>query len=1443
MKAQANRIAKWLLGMVGAVALHAGVYAAVTDLADAPLATSAPSTILPNLMFVLDDSGSMDLDFMPDSTNDSYCRNNASTSLATDVDSGDFNRPCCNDNTDTTGSDSNACWRGSAPFGTWRGHPPFMSSEFNGVYYNPAIRYQPPVDAAGTSYPSQTSAATSGWTSVKNDAYNVQNTNSINLLTQFPDTEWCTDTAYTDCLRNGNYVLPGNVNGKAYTTFRATVASGSGSMAVGSPTAATIEARSWGPHYYTIVPAEYCDNVNLRNCQATQTAVFSHPAPVRWCKDDANARAAAPAVNACQGLRTTTYTQARYPTKFFAAGTAGTPAVAEVRAYTQFTISTSGCNGGRQVSVSSVRVNGPNTELLGSPTALTNGSNALAANIRNAINASGTGYVATGSNNTVRITAPAGVVLTNANSVTITNNPTTPALASARCNFTTTGSLVFGGYAAAVPATPGTPGTFPGGFTRVDIVPTTTSYPKSAKRADCAGTTCTYAEEMTNFANWWTYYRSRMQTMKTAASLAFSRVSNQFRVGFISLNNAAGSQFMNVQQFEGSAKTTWFSKLISAQPSGATPLRGTLSRVGRLYAGKLNGTSVNGVTAVDPMQYSCQQNFTLLSTDGFWNETALPVDINGAAIGDRDSALPRPLLDGRSASNTLADVAAYYYETDLRTDCTSGPDLCTNNVPTGSVDVATHQHMTTFTLGLGASGYMQFVPNYATATSGDFFNIKNGTTADPTNGICSWETSGTCNWPIPSNNSLTGIDDLWHAAVNGRGTYFSATDPSTLSAGLESALKAIDEDTGSAAAAVTSNPNLSAGDNYVFSSTFVSAAWTGELVRRQISLSSGSVSSTVDWAAAALLDAKAEAGTRTIYTYDPSDIADRLKSFEWDSLTTAEQGYFSKTYVKSGSNPLTQFCTTGTMCLSDAAQDDAAGANLVAFLRGSRVHEDTAADPSRYYRQRKHVLGDIVGSEAVYVKRPIYNYADSGYAAYKSAKASRPATVYVGANDGMLHAFDADSGEERWAYVPSEVMPRLYKLADKAYRTSHQFYVDSSPVIADVYFGGQWHTVLVGGLGKGGRGYYALDVTDPTAPKALWEFSHDTAKGTGYTTDANLGYTYGKASIGKLRDGTWTVIVPSGYNNVSPGTGRGYLFVLNAQTGALVRTIDTGEGSTGTPSGLAHISSWADSPEIDNTTARVYGGDLLGNVWRFDVNNEIGDSGYDAEKLATLLSSTGSVQPVTARPELGTVLGHPVVFVGTGRYLGVSDFADSSGQSIYAIKDKLTGTGYGSPRDLTGSFVRQTLTDQKCPADSTVCEPGQDVRLGSSNAMSFATQDGWYVDLPKSSERANTDPRLVLGTLVFTTNVIASSACTAEGSSYVNYFDYKTGGAVTTAAGVVSVFLGNNVASSPAIFSTGSKKGGVVSTSGGDLEELKPPFNNLNGGTRRLSWRELATQQ
>ncbi|MGE5466335.1 MAG: PilC/PilY family type IV pilus protein [Ignavibacteria bacterium] len=1757
---------------LAAFAAHAGT----TDLATAPLVTSPTSSVLPNILYILDDSGSMNWDFMPDWACASYSATNSSCS--------------------STGEDPSSS----------RSEHLFRNSAYNGVYYNPAITYSPPTyyTSAGvldtTTYPNlngqssttggdaSATSASPNWKAVKNDGYGVQFTGTTNLTTA-------------------------------------------------------------NKYFYTYVAGEWCNSPSLASCQTTRSGAYVHPATLRWCNSSANSTAAAPAANTCQAIFNSAggygYTWARAPL----------PSLA--------TISIGGTLS--STSVSSVKVNGQ--EILSATTASTSSANTLAAAIASNINkctvaTTGTcqlsGYTAYASGSNVVIGAPSKIsympTITSSGAMTLT-------------------------------ATAFTSGNVPGTSMLTVITADRDSYPypgttaKASTRTDCAGTTCTYNEEMTNYANWWAYYRTRMQMVKTAASQSFASIGSNYRVGYLSINNNTGSDFINLDTFNAANKYAWYTKFFSADTGSSTPLRVTLAKAGRLYAGKLNGTTLNGSTVVDPMQYSCQQNFTILSTDGYWNESSTPTQVNGStSIGNQDASDVRPYTDGATvtynkstsqlqysqtqlsqstnqiqsrtvqiqsstsylqkqitqlqtrtstlqqqtsqlqtqtstlqqrtgvlqtrtssnsggtwsawsnvasctwdnsgtsrrqcqyvwgswanagscsrsystgtsgtwsgngtdcqytawsgwtgtssctaapqstgpsytvatarqcqtavtspfanvgsctvnavpdgsgnttqcqysawsawtgtsscsavaqssgpnyttatargcqsvvtspfanaascttnavpdgsgnttdcqytgwsawtnaasctpaaqsggspyavgtavqcrttdtgwvgasactpgtsnggtvtcqsvttgptlaasctpqtatssnswvqitcnnavlapavgvasctpdaptalngyvstncttvttgpaststctpaaasssnnyttttcavasttggSSNTLADVAEYYYQTDLRTatlsNCTgsvvppasTGNDVCSNDVPTSGQDSASWQHMTTFTLGLGASGFMQYTQNYGTATSGDYYSVKNGVAADPANGVCSWQSSGVCNWPIPTSNTQTTIDDLWHAGVNGRGAYFSAANPSALATGLSGALAGVSARLGASAAATTSNPNVTSGDNFVFSSTFTTQEWTGQLYRQQIDLTTGTVptfdvnnTSTYDWAAQAQLDGNT---SRTIYTYDASAgaAASKLKTFSWANLTAAEQAYFTTPAISA----LSQFCAAGVTCLSAADQVLASGANLVAFLAGDRTNEGTATDTAKYYRQRTHLLGDIVNAEAVYVKTPLFSYADAGYASFVAAMASRQGMVYAASNDGMLHAFNASTGVEAWAYVPALVLPNLYKLADKNYAAQHQYFADGTPVVGDICPNApsstcdstQWRTILVAGLNRGGRGYYALDVTNPAAPKLLWEF-----------TDTNMGYTYGNPVITKLVDGTWVVLVTSGYNNVSPGDGVGRLYVINAVTGALIRSISTGAGTVATPSGLARINAWVDNAMANNTTLRAYGGDLLGNMWRFDINDNVGDAGYEAERLVTVASDAAGAtpQPITAKPEIGEVGGYAVVFFGTGRYLGASDLADTSLQSFYAVKDRLATpavTPFSNPRSSGSGFIRQTETNTTCPTGTptTICTTGQTVRVSTSNAVNFASDSGWFLDLPDSGERANTDPTLALGTLGFTTNVPNASACTAGGYSFRYFLDYRTGAAVSTSTTqVVSAKLGNALATR-GVFVRLPNNTVVQLTrmSEGSTVTSNVPIGSGSGTLRRVSWRELVNE-
>lgn len=1309
--------------------------AAQTDLAQSPLETSSPAVVKPNILFVLDDSGSMDSDYLPDWANS-----------------------------------SNAALR--------------YNSRYNSIYYNPETLYKPAANFDGSSYPQMNSATTTAWTAVPDDKYRIQSTGTSDL--------------------------------------------------------------SGSAQYYTFTPGEYCTGIDQRSCviQSAPSDTYKFPAYVRWCSDAA--------LTDCQAVRIETapaggktYTSVRYP------GLLTTPSKSTLTLGGRGAATVTGIKvDGQQLMLGTAAI-GRNDNLSTLAAAIVTNINACTASLQG--NCTVTGYSATRNNSTITISAPnIGAAITFTPEVAVTGS----ASASA--------SAFDGKYVGA-----------PGKNTRTVVDSgSAAGYTKYPARTDCAGTTCTGAEEMTNYANWWAYYRTRMQMTKTAVSIAFKDLSTSYRLSYMSINNGTGSDFLDMADnaLEANAqKNKWYNKLVAAIPGSTTPLKRALSTAGRYYAGKL--TTINKVAATDPMQYACQRNYTLLSTDGYWNETTVPTDIKGNEIGDVDgkAGVERPNFDGLASANTLADIAQYYYATDIRSpdfNNTNGvllTDVANNKTATGP------QRMTTFTIGLGVSGYMQYQADYKEATSGDYFDVLKGNTASSTR--CRWQLSGACNWPEPKNNTQTAVDDLWHAAVNGGGAYYSAGDPNALKSGINKFLVNVDAQNSASAAVTPSTANVTSTDNFLFDSSFWSVQWFGEMARYTINPDTGLPGTVPDWAQSGtattssttpptpLLDRTAFA-SRKIYTHNGNG---GLINFAWDSLTTDQKSYFK---VATIGTSLSQLCTDADNCIPDAQKKDSTaegtdtgfgGVNLVNFLRGDRRNEDGAG--GKYYFKRTHVLGDIVGSQAAYVKKSTFKYPDLNYAKFKADNETRQGMVYVGANDGMLHAFNADNGAESWAYIPSMLLPKLYKLADKNYGSNHTYFVNGSPQQGEAYFDDKWHTLLVGGLAAGGRGYYALDVTDPAAPKVLWEFTSDTSKGAPYISDADMGYSYGIPIITKLSDGTWAVLVTSGYNNVSPGNGGGHLWVLNAKTGAVIKKISTGAGSDSAavagsgctaapcPSGLSRISAWMDNVNINNTVSQVYGGDLFGNVWRFELS-KLKASGGDAsvQLLATLQGPTNKPQPVSSWIELGYANSSHIVFVGTGRYLGLPDINNKEVQTIYAIKDPLTGTSsttalYGSPRAnactatvKTNCFMKQAFTDTGGI---------RTVASSMTYATNLSAMNGWFIDLPQEGERINTDSSLQLGLLVFVSNIPNNAnVCGTGGSAYLNYLDYKTGLTVRTATDVgVLLASGAGLGSAPAIFASKSGKliASVKLTSGARIDVPLPP--GAGGlGTRRVSWRELISQ-
>lgn len=949
-----------------------------------------------------------------------------------------------------------------------------------------------------------------------------------------------------------------------------------------------------------------------------------------------------------------------------------------------------------------------------------------------------------------------------------------------------------------------------GKFRRVDIVADNV-YPKAVDRIDCAGTSCSYSEEMTNFANWFAYYRTRLFLMKSAAGQAFSTIDNNYRVGFLTINPGAtvqASKYLKIDDFEPAHKQTWYKRFYAASASGGTPLREALSRVGRHYGGVKTG--INNGMSEDPVQFACQQNFAILTTDGYWNGNA-GMTLGGDGIGNQDnvdggySRRADGAYDGEvaDATDTLSDVAMYYYKTDLRSNME-------DKVPTTNKDRNTAQHMNTFTLGLGLDGELDYRTDYELAGEGAFAEIKQGLR----------------NWPKPTADSPTALDDLWHAAVNGRGLYFSAKQPKELISGLRSALAGVSDRTGAAAASATSSPNITQTDNRIYSSTYRSVYWDGEIVAQVINPADGVVSDAVAWSAQAQVNGQGggSADSRRIFKYDSESRV--IEPFQWDNLSTAETLYFSNKCESMSQ------CRNLTAATKDVANN---GQNLLNYLRGQSGNSGEMVQTDKAYRLRANLLGDTVNSAPAYVKQPRFNFVDNvtpNYQSFKNDKATRQGTLYLGANDGMLHAINAETGAERWAYIPQSVMPNLYKLADKNYGESHQYMVDGSPHTMDVFDASTsaWRTILVTGLNAGGRGYTALDVTDENNPRVLWEFCHSSAHCRLW--DADLGYSYGNPVIVKLpagnaNAGRWVVIFTSGYNNVSPGNGQGYLYIVDAVTGALIQKLGTGVGSSATPSGFAKLATSSGvngNADIDATAVSVYGGDLVGNLWKVNLTT----SAATISRMAYLTDPAGVGQPLTTKPEVGKVpsVTDPIIFIATGRYLGLTDITDTQRQTVYAIRDN--GTTY-TGRNLTPRTIAQGGTSASVTGTS----------LDWGNG-------GWYADLPESRERVNIDPQLALGTLLVISNTPQidnvnsnTNGCAIGGSSWVYQFDFRTG-LMIPGSTTLGLKMQTGVSVGAVLFRlpNGQLKA-VVTDARGQKTTIGVQTSASDGVSRRTGWREL----
>jgi type IV pilus assembly protein PilY1 len=851
----------------------------------------------------------------------------------------------------------------------------------------------------------------------------------------------------------------------------------------------------------------------------------------------------------------------------------------------------------------------------------------------------------------------------------------------------------------------------------------------------------------------------------------------------------------------------------------------------------------------DPIQYSCQKNFVLGIGDV---NTHADKNVPGSGMGStnepaRPSALSLDPVDAVLAtnkvgslhglgsslgtaenyngccSNNSALMAGIAYDSntkDIRPDNPSFPQtLGRQTVKTYWLDILefqTYKQNNQFYLAAKYGGFK--VPSvfdpYAQAT--DIPQAWWSTTGDTVGGQ-----------PRPD-------------------TYFVASNPKQMIDGLNGAFKAIANDLNAFTTSFSpSSPQVSSTGTASYSAKYDASTWTGEITASTMSFdeATGTPSPTEAWLFSAKLTAQIAAsggmgwdGNRRIVTRR-TDTGVAVP-FRWSNLSSAQQGWLDTAY-RSGND----------------------GSDYLNYLRGDPTHEEnsSATGSAKAYRNRASPVGDIVGSKTRPVGPPSANYSEAanpGYAAFKAAHASRQTVVYVGSNAGMLHAINGattgtSAGQELWAYIPSVLFQGptgdatatgLAARGDPDF--THRYFVDGTPTVVDIDFNKtsgasgspDWRTVLIGSLGKGGRSYFAIDVTNPAAMttetavagRVLWEFSH-----------ADLGYTYGEPAVVKTKKHGWVAIFGSGYNNAD---GRPYFFIVNARTGALLEKIEAKEANgsaVGGPSnqaGLAQVQVFVPD-RTDFTAETAYAGDLLGNLWRLDLT-PTGGSYATPTKLAELTDYLGNPVPVTSRPlvVIQPITGKRFVTVGSGRFLDSSDVSSTQSQVFYGVIDGTASIfAATAPTGFTYPITRSRL---KQITDLTV-----------KNLINPATQIGWWYDLGTGAGglgwRVISDPTAFYGIVAFAAMLPNGDVCNASGKSRIFAIDVGEGDS--------ALLQGNNVLAyndsvqgvvTDLRWLSVNKAGGGSNLrlmAGSDKGEIKPiEIKQISGqGLRRLNWREL----
>lgn len=799
-----------------------------------------------------------------------------------------------------------------------------------------------------------------------------------------------------------------------------------------------------------------------------------------------------------------------------------------------------------------------------------------------------------------------------------------------------------------------------------------------------------------NFANWFAYYRIRSLSARSALATSIAQLDQSTRVAWQNFNdgtyNLPGSTQIKPlarPNADGTVDPTWRNDfhtwLIRPAFDGNTPMPTAFRRAGRFFSRGASGDTITNAT--NPYwdegfgrELACRQNYQVMVTDGYWNVAVSDTDIgnydregrvleDGHTLSGPAAMVYYNVNDGGTRPPNLADMAMYYWGRDLRPDL---PNIVpayygdrSTGVTGGSVedqiwfnpanDPGDWQRMVNFMVTFGAGASLPYASNTLTRLR-----------------------TGDLSWPAVSSGANTTIDDAWHAAVNSRGEFLSADDPEELVNSLVSIMDNVSRRQGVVGTAGSTNYHRS--DSAIFLASYDTGTWGGDLMRYGITDEGETDVLNPQWtsSAGAQLAVRSPTDRRIISNRASSGAAQQV-DFQYSSLSPDQQAALNR-------NPVTNVV-------------DSLGSQRVAWLRGDRTQEQTNGG---VLRSRSAILGPILDSKPVYVEAPQFGYrARAGfpeggvkYEEFRHGLRNREPVVYVGANDGMLHAFTAGKapnvaagGRELWAFIPSRVIPNLARMTVPEY----QFvpFVNNTPAIHDVYFNDAWHTVLVGTLGLGGQGVYAIDITDPASPSVLWEFTDE--------SHAHLGYTYGQPNIWRLHDGRWVAVISSGYNSeaqfdyatrglpnerpdshfVPDGDSDGRIFMIDVQTGSLVASIAV-PGSRGLASPqLADV-------DLDYKLDFIAVGDLNGSVYRIDTTED------DFGAVTRIFSGTPE-RPITTMPTIFQVPGstHTTIVVGTGKYLeDVDREINIPQQAIYGLSE----CGVSCSKYGTGIMIEHQMT-------------------------------------------------------------------------------------------------------------------------------------------------------